>query len=241
MEPQEPRPPRPLPTRPPAPVAADGRAPDPSQALPRDRLPDNPLAPALDENRRLLARVLGFQESFDGVFKDLEVAGRRALLVGLDGFLKDDILLRVAQFLVREGRELRLTSTVERLEAAGTVYIETEIARTADDLLRAVLAGHAGLLIDGLDHAVIIDQRTYPSRGPDEPALERVVRGPRDGFTETLVFNTALIRRRLRDPNLRFELLQVGRRSRTDVAVAFIKDITDPGLVRRVRSYIQAV
>src|SRR5690606_14712360 len=109
------------------------------------------------------------------------------------------------------------------------------------EVLEAVLAGQAALLVDGLDRAVVIDQRTYPARGPDEPSLERVVRGPRDGFTETLVYNTALIRRRMRDPNLRFELLQVGKRSRTDVVLAYVRDIADPDLLRRIRSYIKAI
>jgi len=227
--------------RPPMPVAADGRERSGAPDLPRDQLPPGPLSASLEQNRQVLARALGFQESFDVVFKDLEIERRRALLVGLDGFLKDDVLLRVAQFLVREGPDLGLTSTVERLEGAGAVYVETATARTFAEVLEAVLAGQAALLVDGLDRAVVIDQRTYPARGPDEPSLERVVRGPRDGFTETLVYNTALIRRRMRDPNLRFELLQVGKRSRTDVVLAYVRDIADPDLLRRIRSYIKAI
>lgn len=241
MDPQEPKPPRPLLSRRAAPASANGRGTAQAGDLPRDELPQNPVSGSLEENRRILAQALGFQESFDVIFKELEISGRRALLVGLDGFLKDDILLRVTQFLVREGADLKLASAVERLEGAGVVYIETDTARTVADLLKGVLAGQAALLIDGMDAAVLIDQRTYPARGPDEPSLERVVRGPRDGFTETLVFNTALIRRRMRDPNLRFELLQVGKRSRTDVVIAYVSDIADPDLVGRIRSYIEAI
>ncbi|MCY9388375.1 spore germination protein, partial [Bacillus haynesii] len=61
------------------------------------------------------------------------------------------------------------------------------------------------LLADGVDHAIIIDARTYPARNPEEPDNERVVRGSRDGFVETIVFNTALTRRRIRDRSLRME------------------------------------
>ena len=78
-------------------------------------------------------------------------------------------------------------------------------------------------------------------RGIAEPALEKVLRGPHDGFTETLVYNTALIRRRLRDPQFRAEVVHVGRRSRTDVALVYLKDVADPGLVEAVRQRLQRV
>jgi stage V sporulation protein AF len=88
---------------------------------------------------------------------------------------------------------------------------------------------------------IIIDARTYPVRGPEEPDLERVVRGPRDGFVETIIFNTALTRRRIRDRTLRMEYLQVGRRSKTDICVSYIEDIADPGIVKEVKDALKKI
>ena len=61
------------------------------------------------------------------------------------------------------------------------------------------MSGPTALVVDGIDEVILIDARTYPVRGPEEPDTERVVRGSRDGFVETIVFNTALTRRRIRD------------------------------------------
>ena len=87
----------------------------------------------------------------------------------------------------------------------------------------------------------MIDARTYPSRNPEEAEIERVVRGSRDGFTETIVFNTALLRRRVRDPKLRIKMMRVGRRSKSDVCLCYIKDIADPDLVATISSKIEAI
>lgn len=104
-----------------------------------------------------------------------------------------------------------------------------------------VLAGPTALVVDGIDKIIMIDARTYPARGPEEPDTERVVRGSRDGFVETLVFNTALTRRRVRDRTLRMEYLQVGRRSKTDIVVSYIEDIAEAKMVKEVKEAISAI
>jgi stage V sporulation protein AF len=104
-----------------------------------------------------------------------------------------------------------------------------------------VLSGSVLLVVDGLKELLVIDARTYPSRNPEEAEIERVVRGSRDGFTETIVFNTALLRRRVRDPKLRIKMMRVGRRSKSDVCLCYIKDIADPDLVATISSKIEAI
>src|SRR5690606_11934192 len=84
-----------------------------------------------------------------------------------------------------------------------------------------------------------IDVREFPTRSIEEPDLEKVTRGSHEGLAETLVFNTAMIRRRVLFRSLRFEIFQVGRRSRTDVAVGYIADIADHGLVDQVKQRIR--
>ena len=104
-----------------------------------------------------------------------------------------------------------------------------------------VLAGAVALIVDGLEEGLIIDAREYPVRSPEEPDLEKVTRGSRDGLVETIVFNTALIRRRLRDPNLIFEIKSVGKRSRSDVVIVYLKDLADEKLVQEVKDKIDQV
>jgi len=115
---------------------------------------------------------------------------------------------------------------------------------SADDLEAAMdqlLSGAMLLLVDGMQEVVVLDVRQYVVRGSEEPALEKVTRGSRDGFVETALFNINLIRRRSATPNLRFEALQVGRRSKTDVMIGYIKDVADPSLIQEVKDRISAI
>jgi stage V sporulation protein AF len=120
-------------------------------------------------------------------------------------------------------------------------YVELSTEEQIDELIYLVMAGAILLIVDGCDQAFVIDARTYPSRNPEEPDIERVVRGSRDGFTETLVFNTALIRRRIRDPKLRVKLVNIGRRSKTDICLLYLKDVADPALVDEITKRIEAI
>jgi stage V sporulation protein AF len=120
-------------------------------------------------------------------------------------------------------------------------YLEVETVESLEDVKKLVLAGPLVFLIDGETQAIAIDARTYPARGPEEPDLEKVVRGSRDGFTETLIFNTALTRRRVRDEGLRFEYVQVGKRSKTDICIAYLVDVANPDLVDLLKTKLQEI
>lgn len=90
------------------------------------------------------------------------------------------------------------------------------------------LAGTACLLVDGYDQAILIDARSYPARSVEEPEADKVLRGSHDGFTETIVQNTALIRRRIRDVNLRVEISRIGGKSKTDVVLCYMANKVNP-------------
>lgn len=188
------------------------------------------------DNLDYFRQELGDGESFDIIFREIRVAGRNAVLICLDGFVKDEVLTEVMQSLFAMKKDLFSTSSSLKLTLEKTIpYIELATEGRIDQLLFYVLSGSILMIVDGLDEAFVIDARTYPSRSPEEPDIERVVRGSRDGFTETLVFNTALLRRRIRDPHLRIELLQIGRRSKSDVALCYINDIANPDMVKQIR------
>ena len=84
-----------------------------------------------------------------------------------------------------------------------------------------------------MKHVIVIDCRTYPARGVDEPYNDKSLRGPRDGFVETIVFNTALMRRRIRDPHLIMKMTEIGESSRTDVAICYMDDRVDQELLKK--------
>lgn len=199
------------------------------------------LTKKLEENINLLDKKLGISECFDVVKRDIIIGGRKASYIFIDGFAKDEIMLYIEKRLQNLDRSDITPNTIEKLITKKISYLEVETTEEIDQIEFMVLSGALVILIDKEDKAVILDVRTYPARGPEEPELEKVTRGSRDGFTETLIFNTALIRRRIRDSNLRFEITQVGERSKTDVVIGYIKDIANPNLVKELKEKIDKV
>lgn len=194
----------------------------------------------LDDNIRRMDRILGVGKSFDVICRRYAFAGRRFALYFIDGLVKDDILQLITQRLsTLEGDELA-TDAVDRLFETYLGYLEIDAADDLEQVVTGVLSGPLALFVDGEERALLIDARTYPARQPEEPDIERVVRGSRDGFTETLIFNTALTRRRVRDPSLRMEYMQIGRRSKTDVCLAYLEDVANPRLVEMLRERLKA-
>lgn len=104
-----------------------------------------------------------------------------------------------------------------------------------------VLSGLIAIVIEGEGEAIIVDVRSYPGRQPMEPDTEKVVRGSRDGYVENIIVNTALTRRRIRDERLRFEIMQIGERSKTDVAIGYIKGVANPDLIETIKKELKTI
>jgi len=123
------------------------------------------------------------------------------------------------------------------------VLSTSEIKRTdsLDDVMLEILSGGTCLFIEGTDQVLIIGSKGGVERGVEEPVTEALIRGPRDGFNENLRTNTAHIRRRVRDSNLRFESFKVGRRSKTDLVVAYVEGIVHPDIVNEVKRRIKTI
>jgi stage V sporulation protein AF len=195
----------------------------------------------IDENIAFLRKELGIGKSFDVIQLDLEYAERRMSLFLIDGLVKDDILHLLMKFLARVEKEQLEPNVLEKLMKTNLPYVEIDMVDDLDSVVDTVLAGQTALVVDGVDKIIMIDARTYPVRGPEEPDNERVVRGSRDGYVETIVFNTALTRRRVRDRTLRMEYMQIGRRSKTDIVICYIEDIADPEIVNKIKDSLAKI
>ncbi|WP_417894955.1 spore germination protein [Bacillus thuringiensis] len=104
-----------------------------------------------------------------------------------------------------------------------------------------ILSGNAVLLIDNAAEALILGIIGGASRSIETPSSEDVVRGPRDGFTETLRTNTSLIRRRIKDPNLTMVNYKVGQRTQTNLSLIYIKGLTNHELVKEIQQRIERI
>lgn len=199
------------------------------------------LASDLEINVRELKSILATDKNFDVLVRELELGRKKIVLFFVDGLTNDLLMTQVLERLTTVDPHNISINAFTKLFKSYINFTEVNVVDTYDEIVNKVLSGPLALLVDGEDRALIIDARVYPVRSPDEPDLEKVVRGSRDGFTETLVFNTALIRRRIRDPCLRFDIMQAGLRSKTDIVLAYIEDIANPELVDSVRKKIRYI
>lgn len=121
----------------------------------------------------------------------------------------------------------------------GTIpYIEGSPERNFDSIIKKIMSGLLCLIPEGDGHAYLMDMRHIPARGIEEPANDKVLRGARDGFCESLQPNAALIRRRIRDPRLSFSPMTVGERTRTDLCVCYIDGLCDGKYVEKLKKSI---
>src|SRR3954463_7400908 len=195
-----------------------------------------PVKANIEENVAYLRKELGVGKSFDIIHLDVEYAEKKVAMFLVDGLVKDDLLHLLMKFLAKVKKEELEKDVLKKLLKTYIPYVEINTEDDLNKVVDTVLSGPTALVIDGIDEVILIDARTYPVRGPQEPDMERVVRGSRDGFVETIVFNTALTRRRVRDPSLRMEFMQVGRRSKTDVVLCYIEDIADTNTVKKLKN-----
>ncbi len=182
------------------------------------------------ENVSKIATRLRVKESFDIIERHLKAAGGEVCFFYVDGFIKDAEMLRIMQYILSMKQISGASETLASLP-----YVEVEISEDEDAIVRAVLSGQAAMFAEGfLDSAILIDARTYPARPTGEPDSDRVMQGSHDGFVETLVVNTALIRRRIRDERLTMTHFDMGGTSKTDVVLCYMDGIADKRLVKEI-------
>lgn len=180
----------------------------------------------------------------DVVYRDFKVGVKQNFslcIVYVDGLInKESVSDFVLESLMEGARGLEPTpkgikdNLIELITKGNISITEIEEVSTIEETIDAILSGETALFIDKYDKAIILSSRGWPTRSINESQSETVVRGPRDAFTETLKVNITLIRRRIKDPNLKVKMVKIGRRSKTDVAVMYIEDIVNDGILGEV-------
>ena len=193
----------------------------------------------LEENVAYMNEVLPVKESFDLVQRDIVIGGKKSSFFFIDGFTKDDTMLKIMTsfFSVTEEKMPDSATEFSRLLVP---YVEVDTLSEFDGIIKNLLSGTTCLFVDGYEACIVIDCRTYPARGVDEPYNDKSLRGPRDGFVETIV-NTALMRRRIRDPHLIMKMTEIGESSRTDVAICYMDDRVDQELLKNLNSRLEKI
>lgn len=191
-------------------------------------------------NITYMNEILPVKESFDVIRREIIIGGKNAVFFFIDGFMKDEAMLKIMDSFLSV-TEQDMPGDVDDFVQKHVPYVEVDILEDFDQVIRSVLSGTTCLFIDGYKECISIDCRTYPARSVDEPDKDKSLRGSRDGFVETIVFNTALMRRRIRDPHLIMEMMEAGQASRTDIALCYMADRVDKELLNNLRKRIEGL
>lgn len=191
-------------------------------------------------NLQIISDALRSEQSFDLVKRDLIIAERKAALFFIDGLLKDDITEKILEFFYKKIKSENFKSALYFAQSA-VPYVEVEVTSDLKKICTDVLSGISALIIEDFTEVILLDTRTYPQRSTSEPDNDKVLRGSRDGFVETLINNTALIRRRIRDTNLTVKAYSVGTQSHTDIAVIYMENKVDKKLLANLDKRLKAI
>ena len=195
---------------------------------------------SLEESMRYLSERLKPDTNFDIVYRVINVGGKQACIYFIDGFCKDELMMKILQYFIGLKPENMPDSAYEMAKCA-TPYVEVDLKDKWSDIFYNILSGVFALFIDGYDRCVLIDSRTYPARGVSEPEKDKTLRGSKDGFVETVVFNTALIRRRIRSTELRMEMMNAGKSSRTDIVLCYMDNRVDHQFLNKIKKRISEI
>ena len=198
------------------------------------------LSQSLTENTRFFQQK--FQNAMDFMLRELDLGGVSAALLGLDGLVnKQVITLSILDPLLA-------APPPEKPGEAALAYIEGQVLATMEQkrvgdtaqALTLLMSGFALLLVEGCREGLAFGVQGFATRGPEEPQNEVMQRGAKDGFTESFLTNIAMIRRRLKTTDLKFEKVEVGAQSHTPLALCYLQGVASPAILAQVKQRLAA-
>jgi spore germination protein len=198
---------------------------------------ERPIVADLETNIEILKDL--FKDCTDIVFRMFKAGDHQAYIVFVDGLVDSNTLQFHVLEHLEEAEESRFTvkRVKDRLLSAGTVNDTDKL----DELVKQILGGNTGLLIDGLDAAIVVDAKGGARRSVSEPETETAIRGSREGFTESLRVNTSLLRHKIRSNRLKVLSKTLGEETQTNIAIVYIEGLAKTELLDEVMNRINNI
>lgn len=199
------------------------------------------LTDSFENNIGIIDGILHPDDNFDIIRKTMKIADANIVMYYIDGFIKSESLQKLLTYVISvkdfgNGESGAAQDFADKHIPAA----EVDVTDAIDNIILMIMSGCTAFFCDKFgSNALIIDLRTYESRGTEEPENDKVMRGSRDGFVETMIFNTSMIRRRIRNPEFTVKYLNAGRSSRTDIAVCYMKGRADQDYVDQLCKKIE--
>ena len=176
-----------------------------------------------ENNVSSVSEKLRPQDNYDIIAKQIEIGSKKAILFCITGFIKDEMFDMTMQYLTKITKgEMDKAIDADSFLRHFTTYVSSVAEEDSDIFITAILSGAIGILIEGYRKGIIIDCRSYPARNVQEPESDKVLRGSHEGFVESIIVNTALIRKKVRSTDLTMERTTVGSESKTDVVLCYM-------------------
>ncbi|ULL13639.1 spore germination protein [Paenibacillus sp. H1-7] len=202
-----------------------------------DDLKSVKISASLDENKDFLNEM--FADCSDFVIREFYIErSAKAIFFFVDGLVNTQSANEAMKTLmVIEGKEY----LIERILETSLPVTQTQQADNYADMLKSVLGGDVGLIVEGNTQCILMGIRGMEKRSIQEPETEAVIRGPREGFVENLRTNTSMVRRKLKTPRLKMKPMTIGRESNTSIVITYMEDIADPALVDEVLCRLEKI
>lgn len=185
-----------------------------------------------------------FSNSSDLIIKPIAVSGISVALVMCEGMVG---LQTMSELLVEPIQKLTLPEDSTPDDLLHWVRYDTALAAdqqeisTYDELFQFIMSGFVVVLIDGTDRGTALGLQGFNFRGVSEPSAEQNIRGSREGFVEPIRINLTMIRRRIKSPKLKFELMNIGTQSKTDICMVYMTDTVSKKILDKVRSRLKRI
>lgn len=194
----------------------------------------------LRENIEWFNQSLKVDENFDIIYRVIRMGDKDACFYYIDGFCKDELMQKLLQYFYSIKAE-EMPQNAHEMSKSFMPYVEIDLMDDKEKILQFILSGVLAFFVDGFDRCILIDCRTYPARNVSEPEKDKVLRGSKDGFVETIVFNTALIRRRIRDTGLCMKMMNAGMSSKTDIVLCYMEERVDHDFLQKITERIEKI
>lgn len=209
-----------------------------------------PLYKEIDQNNKSIKETLGYAN--DLIVREFELkgaSGLRGIAIGIDGLIDanqaEDFIMRVLMIdlsIIDDGKEIERPQKIfDVLYQSRISMMSASLGYHFDELYEKLLTGQIIVILDHVAQFMAFDCKGWQMRSITEPETELATRGPKDSFVETLRVNTALVRRHIKDPRLRFDTYKVGRSSQTDVFVVYLEGVVNPEFVKIAKERIEAI
>lgn len=191
-------------------------------------------------NKTYFDQTLKIEQNFDIVCRQIIIGNKKSFMYYVNGFCQEDNIQKLMEFFLDIKPQDMPKDALELIQSQ-LPYVDIQLEKDKQKLITGILSGLLMLLVDGYGEAVLIDARSYPTRSIDEPDKDKTLRGSKDGFVETLIQNTAMVRRRIRDVDLTVEIYQVGEASKTDVSVVYMARRVNKKFLQQLKQKIKAI